>query len=631
MLERTYPLSSLVAFLLVGACSVDQSSDSNSSSGTGGSFGLGGSSADAGADAPVCAFGQIICEGNTAKTCDGHGNYTTPGTSCATCKDGLGCVQCVPNSGVCSFNLAKVCDATGSWGGTFVCEGPGMSCQPDGCKGPCSPTSLGMSYQGCDFWPTVTANDVWSDRTNGNGFHFGVLLGNVSADKATVKITGPLVDQSIVIAPGEVSAVPLPWVPELKGADWSMPYLPSSPTQNVNKVGSAYRLRSNVPIIAYQFNPLEGKIAGATGCPVLPGESNECYSYSNDASLLIPAHALSSSYVVTGYHAWHRDPFPVNGSGKLNMGDFIAVTAMQTNTEVTVALRPNQSVLASSTFPRFTTGGTTTFWMGQGQVLELFTPGASDSDTFSGTEISTKNNKAIQVLSGVACASIPEDVSPCGHIEDPVLPLETLGKDYVVPVLLGSNGMPAAHTIRVQSISDNTALTFEPASFNGVTLNRGEVLEIPKVTVDVRIASTTPCAVTQYLNGRGDFTKAGFDPQNVGGPSQMSVVPSAQFRTDYSFVASPYYDLNFVAVIAPTGASVSLDQQPIAPDQFFTAVGASGMSVARSLPLLQNNRVHVIHADKPVGILVYGYNSYSSYTYAGGLDLKRGSTAAVIR
>jgi hypothetical protein len=202
-----------------------------------------------------------------------------------------------------------------------------------------------------------------------------------------------------------------------------------------------------------------------------------------------------------------------------------------------------------------------------------------------------------------------------------------LGKDYVVPAPIAASSIPVAQTIRIQSISDGTALKFEPTKFNGVTLNKGEVLELPNVAVDVRITSTTPFAVTQYMNGRGDVAKASPDGQNVGGPNQLSVPPTGQFRTDYSFIASPNYDTNYVSIVAPTGTNVTVDTLPIT-SQKFSAVGATGMSVARH-PLTKNDRVHVLHADKPVGIFVFGYNPFSSYMYAGGFDLKRNS--AVVR
>ena len=40
------------------------------------------------------------------------------------------------------------------------------------------------------------------------------------------------------------------------------------------------------------------------------------------------------------------------------------------------------------------------------------------------------------------------------------------------------------------------------------------------------------------------------------------------------------------------------------------------------LPGTQNDGVHRIDADMPVGVIVSGFDSYVSYAYAGGTDLK---------
>jgi hypothetical protein len=339
-----------------------------------------------------------------------------------------------------------------------------------------------MSNVGCDFWPTVSANSVWGPNL---GFHFGVLLGNTSAtDKADITITGPApMPIPVTLQPREVQAVALPWVPELKGSDWRTPYQPVGPTESVNKLNGAYHIVSNQPIVAYQFSPLEGTIAASNGCPAIPAGRNSCYSYSADASLLIPGHALSGNYVVTGFHAVHQDAFPYSTASKLNMGDFIAITATQATT-VELDLRPGQTVLAWPDSPRLAPGQAAKFSMNAGQVLQLFTPGMSPDETLSGSVISAAGG--LQVLSGVGCASIPLDPSYCSHVEDPVLPLEALGKEYVVPVLSGPGPMGPrfAHTIRVQSISDGTAITFEPTMLTGVTLAKGEVVEIPNVKID---------------------------------------------------------------------------------------------------------------------------------------------------
>jgi hypothetical protein len=255
-----------------------------------------------------------------------------------------------------------------------------------------------------------------------------------------------------------------------------------------------------------------------------------------------------------------------------------------------------------------------------GQVIQLLTPGKSADETLSGTEI-VSGGKPLHVLSGLGCASIPLDPTHCSHMEDAVIPKEALGKEYVVPVLHGppEDPKPVAHTIRVQAISDATAITFEPNMLMGVTLGRGEVLEIPNVTVDVRISSTVPFGVTQFVDGRAGAYPNGYA---VGGPSQVTAVPLSQFKTSYDFAASPKFENNYVSILAPTGSSVTIDNQPIMSSQF-KVVGSSGMSVAH-VDLQQNDRLHSVTADKPVGIVVYGYTRYASYAYPGGLDLKHG-------
>jgi hypothetical protein len=39
-------------------------------------------------------------------------------------------------------------------------------------------------------------------------------------------------------------------------------------------------------------------------------------------------------------------------------------------------------------------------------------------------------------------------------------------------------------------------------------------------------------------------------------------------------------------------------------------------------PGMQNDGVHRIEADLPVGVIVSGFDSFVSYAYAGGTDLK---------
>ena len=65
-------------------------------------------------------------------------------------------------------------------------------------------------------------------------------------------------------------------------------------------------------------------------------------------------------------------------------------------------------------------------------------------------------------------------------------------------------------------------------------------------------------------------------------------------------------------------ASLTLDGAPV---MGFTPVGGTGYSVTR-LPLASDQGGnHTISGDQAFGITVYGYGTYTSYWYPGGLDL----------
>ena len=116
----------------------------------------------------------------------------------------------------------------------------------------CEEAALWQSYVGCDYWPTVVANDVWSI------FDFAVVVANAGSSPADVTVTGPMgVHQSQTVAPGELAKLYLPWVPALKGPDADSCGTSSPLPASVVAPGAAYHLVSSVPVTAYQFNALE--------------------------------------------------------------------------------------------------------------------------------------------------------------------------------------------------------------------------------------------------------------------------------------------------------------------------------------------------------------------------------------
>jgi hypothetical protein len=574
---------------------------------------------------PPCAYGQVVCEGTIAKTCDGKGGVESTQECPAMCQEGRGCVECAPGTSGCENGNAWTCRADGRYV-SFLCDAArAMECRADGCHGVCSPGELGSSNVGCEFWPTVTANGVFGGS---GGFAFGVLVGNASGSDGSVTITGGGASpMTVPLAAGEARLVELPFVAKLKGPDWQTPYVPVAPTESVNKVGGAYRIQSNVPIVAYQFNAATPTKPAAASCPRATGAwpVAQCYAYSTDASLLLPTHVLSDAYVVASYHGWRGQ----TASRAVGMGELLAITAATDDVRLEIDLPSTAQVLPWPESYAFAPGdgGTSAgdaghgFAMSASQVVLLMTPGLAENESFAGAVVrTTRPGTRIQVIAGSSCAAIPSGL--CSHVEDAALPTSALGKQYVL-LAPGDPANRIPYTARVVAIAGETALAFDPASgHNPVTLSAGGVMELPDLVDPVVITASQPVAVTQYMNGRGDLGGKTTAMDRIGGPNALTVVPVSRYQTSYTFAASPVHALSFVHVVAPTGADVMLDGKPIASGEMSPA-GGSGMSYCvKSLAKTANTKVHTVTSAKPIGIFVDGFDAFSSYLYAGGLSLE---------
>ncbi len=585
-----------LATLLFTSALVTGCANGGSGSGTGGT---------GGATSTVCADGAILCEGNVAKTCDGKGGFKAEAT-CGelTCKADVGCGPCGADAATCEGGVATACGADGKVF-TFTCdEVSGLSCEPDGCKGPCSPGVLGQSYTGCEYWPTVTMNGVFEEA-----FSFAVALASTSGDKTKIQIDGPDFTFTTELMPYEVKTLNLPWVLSLKGGSFKLgdngtldAVLPTENTQ-----GKAYRIRSDRPIAAYQFNPLEYQnTAPPASCPT--AQFGGCFSFSADASLLLPQNALTGNYYVVG----HRTVFT---------GDLLAITATRDSTVVTIHAGPHVHSLKGAGVD-LAPGESATLTMNGGDVVQLFTTGSSASQTWSGSTVTA--TAPVQVLTGAPCATVPDGTIACDHLEETVLPAETLGQEYAVTIPrtpAGLSGTPhgGKHVVRIHGVHDGTTLTYDPPSISDKTaIDRGDVIELLDVVEDFVVTGSDAFAVTHYMIGQGDPAKPDSGGAGAGDPSQSIAIPSEQFRKDYTFVAPVTFDVGFVNVIAPAGVAVEVDGTILA-GAAFTPIGESGKGVARFQ--LMKTPYHHATAAEPFGIVVYGYGQYTSYMYPGGLDL----------
>src|SRR5690606_31818604 len=207
-------------------------------------------------------------------TGDGDGDPTGDGDPCGP--------ECCPGETSCDGDDSLLCNEDGTaWLPDEHCDGlQGLSCNEDlgVCEGACSEAQIGLSYIGCDYYPTVTLqHDSYNSAPKDE---YGVAVANTGDQDAIIIITqGDAMIYDTVVPANEVEVIILPWVNALtKGSG------PSALT-----IDGAYRLRADRPIVVYQYNPLQS-------------------TTTNDASLLLPTNAWGDTVMVAAWPHWSSHP-----------------------------------------------------------------------------------------------------------------------------------------------------------------------------------------------------------------------------------------------------------------------------------------------------------------------------------
>jgi hypothetical protein len=503
----------------------------------------------------------------------------------------------------------SVVEAGSDGPGTLLGDGntvDGVTGEPQTDPQTCADAALSHSYIGCDYWPTVTANAVWSV------FDFAAVVANAGTSTASVIVTGPgNTTETATVDPGELAVLYLPWVSALKGYANACG-APAPMTSSVFARSAAYHLLSSVPVTVYQFNALEYKALGGpsgkdwSSCPGPVSCGVDCYSYTNDASLLLPSTAMTGNYRVTGHGGW----------ASASIGAFVALTATQDGTTVSFKVSSTGQVLEGDGIAATSAGGTLTLSMNAGDVAELV-GGVPDPSDLSGSLVSA--DKPVQVITGMPCLDVPEGAGYCDHIEESNLPAETLGQDYVVAQPTAPLGNPVGQDVHIYGDFDGTNLTYSPPVAGCPnTIDAGQVVDCGIVEEDFEVKGDHPFAVGVFTLGSTIVDPLTDPPMQEGDPDQSMATAVEQYRTKYVFLAPTDYTHNYVVAIGPPGASISIDgSPPLSGPQGM----AGGFGIWRAALDAGQGGAHVLTASQPVGIQVMGYGSYTSYQYPGGLNL----------
>jgi IgGFc binding protein len=496
----------------------------------------------------------------------------------------------------------------------------------------CAEAANDKSYVGCEFWPTVVFNPVWSV------FDFAAVVANASTQPAQVAVdrNGTSV-ASVTIPAGGIAPVILPWVTELKGGDFDDATNGSRPTTSVLVPGGAYHLTSSVPVTVWQYNPLEYEV-DVSKCPYPPSAANgdgvNCLSVSNDASLLLPTAAMTGSYRVFGMPADNTASDGV-AADSTDSPDAIAITGTTAGTTVTVSLVAGANVVAGTGVTAATGPGTLTFTLGAGDVVELLASsgqfwGDPDSD-LSGSLVTA--NQPVQVISLNAITDVPSPAVDgqgyADHLEETVLPAESLGSHYVVAPPTTPNGTTVGHYVRFFGNRDGTTLTYPsgaPPAGAPTTLSAGQVVQLPAAVTDAfEVQGSNEFAVASIMMGGEAQDPSSDDPQ--GDPSMSFEVAVEQFRSTYIFLAPTDYAESYADILVPPGAKVTLDGAALTGTS--TPID-SGWAVFRELLSTTGTGAHKLQSDQPVGLQIMGFGHATSYYTPGGLNLNHIAPPPVI-
>jgi hypothetical protein len=520
---------------------------------------------------PPCGAGHVVCDGDVAQTCDGMGGFSSEEQCEGQCEPGFGCVACIPGTSQCDAEGVQVCNDDGTgWQDAGICDPLlGLECDENSgtCVGACAQLGT-LSYIGCEYYAvTLQQYDIFVSLNNMNPF--AVAISNAAETTTMVTITrgDELVAQTTVDA-NKVQVMKLPWVDAL--------ILGQGPSKQAKQ--GAYRIRSTQPVTVYQFSPLNS-------------------AESNDASLLLPVNTWSDAYWVASWPHW---------ADYLTPGEY-TVTASQDNTTVHLKGPPGGTKIQKG--GGVDDKGDGVALLNTGDVLQVLTGTGGD---VTGSFVSS--DKPVQVIAGHECTQVPFGVTACDHLEETMFPLSVLSNEYIVvpPVQTPDNAKEKAMFVRIVATEDDTQLTFEPDQAVDKDLaTAGEFVEIPTTLAKFKVTANHKILVAQFMIGQD----GGYGTSD---PSMLLAVPSAQYRHDYLIYAQPAWTENFVDIIAPDGATVTLDGGAVGG---FVKLGGTGYSLAHAKLMNTGDGNHTLSSNLAFGLQVSGVQNYGSYWYPGGLDL----------
>lgn len=659
----------------------------------------------------------MACLGNVYYSCVRDGEFlSTVMDDCDRrtdgynlCVTGWGCRVCRPDDVFCARGDVVQCNSDGT--GYEIREdcdiSAGFVCDVNTCRNLCELAVEDRSYQGCEFFGVDLDNAAIGAGRDASSQQYSIVVsnpGHYPTDVIVERNNAPQGEppaleeiERVTVLPGDLEVLELPRR-EVDGSSSFAPCGASSeclageacwcagsvtiedppPVGMMHRdcrcrvaAGSngmndgthsalssrAYRVTSVLPIIAYQFNPLDN--VGV---------------FSNDASLLLPTSAIGGYYTVVGWPQTIANSTNANEDFDPTVEDedlraFLTIVGASDATHVTITFGPMvRNVIGIGTRENAIAGVIWEFDVGAFDVINIET-GGFNAD-FTGSTVSATHPVSVFVGSEASdaprFATLANRMCCADHLEEQLFPNDTLGRRFFIGRMpprstalnaafldptrdsVGEFNEPEyVRLVAVEAGMTSVTTSLQPpdASF---TLAQGESI-ILIANQDVEINADKAIAVLHVLPSQ---EAVGIVSDYPGGdPAIIAPAPVEQYRQDYVFLTPSLYAFDFVVITAPAETVVLLDDADIQewildgrcksgpadgivrrmgdppPDWLVYRCQFSFPDVVgpRPAPIedgIQDDGYHTILATDPVGLTVYGFDAYVSYAYAGGLNLQ---------
>ena len=243
----------------------------------------------------------------------------------------------------------------------------------------------------------------------------------------------------------------------------------------------------------------------------------------------------------------------------------------------------------------------------------------STSD-YTGTRI--VSNKAVSFFSGTQCTNVPASYSACDHITEQFPPTAIWGTHFLSASFASKMSGDLYRVLTSQpstTVTVNCTTYSQPQTYSLATAGAWQEFMTPANSFCV-IESNNPLLVVEFGLANA------FD--DIGDPFMMMIPPIEQYRNGYVFNVLSEFSTNYITMFVtpehfePERIFVDdISQEGANWTTIYCADGTVCGHAAYASLEAGEHQLHHNDTSAMIGVAAYGFNSYNSYGYPGGLEL----------